>query len=114
MSGKISIFVRLHNRILTFFRTLPNILDGKSEQERVVYHDKCEKNGFVLLPSMNWPGDVEDLYLITLPNRKDLSSIRDLRQEHVSFLENIIGRRDDSTRTFLCAKIALIVSEMRK
>jgi len=66
-----------------------NVLDGKSEQDRVVYHNKDEKDGFILVPSMNWPGEIEDLYLITLPNRKDLGSVRDLRGEHVEFLEKM-------------------------
>jgi len=64
-----------------------NILDGKSEQDRVIVNDTDEKKGFMLLPSMNWPGDIEDLYLITLPHRRDLGSIRDLRSEHIPVLE---------------------------
>ena len=43
-----------------------NILEGKSEQERTIFHDKDPKLGFLLAPSMNWPGEIETLYLNTL------------------------------------------------
>ena len=65
-----------------------NILEGKSEQERTIFHDKDPKLGFLLAPSMNWPGEIETLYLNTLTMDRNIMSIRDLRGEkHLELLK---------------------------
>nr|XP_018904500.1 PREDICTED: m7GpppX diphosphatase [Bemisia tabaci] len=67
-----------------------NILDHKSEQERIVFEDDDEKTGFVLLPDLKWDGvSVETLYLLAIIRRRDIKSLRDLTGEHLPLLKNI-------------------------
>ncbi|CAH2353764.1 inactive diphosphatase Dcs2p [[Candida] railenensis] len=70
-----------------------NILYEGKESETFVYHDKDPVNGFVLLPDMKWDKlNMDALYLCCIVNRKDISSIRDIRGVHVNFLESIQQR----------------------
>ena len=56
-----------------------NILDHKSESEKIIFEDKDPTNGFILLPDLKWNGkQLEDLYLICITHDKNLKSIRDL------------------------------------
>jgi len=66
-----------------------NILEGKSEQERTIFHDKDPEIGFLLAPSMNWPGEIETLYLNTLTMDRNIMSIRDLRKNHLKLLKHM-------------------------
>ncbi|GBP26835.1 m7GpppX diphosphatase [Eumeta japonica] len=67
-----------------------NILDGKSEQDRIVYDNKCEREGFVLLPDLKWDGVTkETLYLLAIVRAKGLKSLRDLNVEHLPLLKRI-------------------------
>ncbi|CAH1642141.1 unnamed protein product [Spodoptera littoralis] len=44
-----------------------NILEGESEQDRIVYDNKCERDGFVLVPDLKWDGVTkETLYLLAI------------------------------------------------
>lgn len=86
-----------------------NILEGKSEQERVLFHDKDPDTGFLLAPSMAWMGDVDDLYLNTLTNRRDLTSIRDLRAQHLPLLQYM----RDKTMEICLEKYALEKNQLR-
>ncbi|KAK9450048.1 HIT-like domain-containing protein [Limtongia smithiae] len=67
-----------------------NILSHEAEEERIVYEDKDPENGFILLPDLKWDGtSIEALYLVALVNRRDIASIRDLRKEHISYLQQL-------------------------
>ncbi|KAL7646063.1 UNVERIFIED_CONTAM: hypothetical protein RMT77_002964 [Armadillidium vulgare] len=70
-----------------------NILDHKSEVDRIICEDLDPNNGFILVPDMKWTGEqVENLYLQAIVVRRDLLSIRDLREEHLPLLRNIYSK----------------------
>ena len=67
-----------------------NILDKKSEVERILFEDPDPVSGFILLPDMKWDErQVDDLYLVALVNDRSLHSLRDLRSTHVQLMRNI-------------------------
>jgi len=67
-----------------------NILDHKSEAERIVYEDLDKDTGFVLLPDLKWDcKQVEDLYMVAIVQRRDIRSIRDLNDKHLPLLRNL-------------------------
>ncbi|XP_037077165.1 LOW QUALITY PROTEIN: m7GpppX diphosphatase-like [Pollicipes pollicipes] len=67
-----------------------NILEHRSEAERIVCEDIAPETGFVLLPDLKWDGrTLETLYLVAIVRRRDLRSLRDLRAEHLPLLRNI-------------------------
>ncbi|KAJ8964104.1 hypothetical protein NQ314_005129 [Rhamnusium bicolor] len=66
-----------------------NILEHKSEVERIVLEDVDPDNGFVMVPDLKWNGDVDTLYLLAIINKRNIKSLRDLTQEHLPLLRNI-------------------------
>ena len=65
-------------------RWIFDILDGKAEQERIIFRDDDKETGFILLPDIpSRPG-----YLVIV-NRKDIKSLRDLNQSHLPLLNKI-------------------------
>lgn len=66
-----------------------NILEHKKEVERIVCEDMDKINGFVLLPDLKWDGQVESLYLLAIVRDRNILSIRDLREHHLTLLENV-------------------------
>ncbi|KAL4707522.1 hypothetical protein ACJJTC_000274 [Scirpophaga incertulas] len=67
-----------------------NILEGKSEQDRVVYDNKSEKEGFVLVPDLKWDGVTkETLYLLAIVRKHGIKSLRDLDASHLPLLKTI-------------------------
>lgn len=67
-----------------------NILEHKTEVERIVYEDTDKENGFVLLPDMKWDGKtIESLYLLAIVHQKSIGSLRDLNESHIKLLESI-------------------------
>ena len=79
-------------QISTFyvFQWVYNILEGKSEQDRIVYDNKCERDGFVLLPDLKWDGITkETLYLLAIVRRRGIKSLRDLDETHLPLLKRI-------------------------
>ncbi|XP_063835412.1 m7GpppX diphosphatase isoform X2 [Ostrinia nubilalis] len=76
-----------------------NILEGKSEQDRIVHNNKCEKEGFVLLPDLKWDGVTkETLYLLAIVRRKGIKSLRDLDGSHLPLLKRV---RDEGKKSIL-------------
>ncbi|XP_043217674.1 m7GpppX diphosphatase-like isoform X1 [Amphibalanus amphitrite] len=70
-----------------------NILEHRSEQERIVCEDADPETGFVLVPDLKWDGEsLESLYLQALVHRRGLRSIRDLTADHLPLLRNIRDR----------------------
>lgn len=70
-----------------------NILDGKSESDRVVYSDSHPDTGFVLLPDMKWDQkELENLYMLAVVRRRGILSLRELTHEHLPLLKNILHK----------------------
>lgn len=67
---------------------IQNILDGKAEQENVIYTDKDKDAGFVIVKDLKWDEELETLKLIALPF-KNIRSIRELDASHLPLLKNI-------------------------
>ena len=85
-------FVSRDNCICTLVvQWVYNILDGRSESDRIICNDPDPADGFVLLPDMKWDvRDMESLYLLAIARRRDLPSMRELRKEHLPLLKNIL------------------------
>uniref|UniRef100_A0AAR5PA77 m7GpppX diphosphatase n=1 Tax=Dendroctonus ponderosae TaxID=77166 RepID=A0AAR5PA77_DENPD len=66
-----------------------NIIDHKSESDRILVEDTDPINGFVVVPDLKWNGDLETLYFLAICNRRELKSIRDLTAEHLPLLNKI-------------------------
>ncbi|XP_076263023.1 m7GpppX diphosphatase-like isoform X2 [Rhynchophorus ferrugineus] len=66
-----------------------NILEHKSEAERILVEDKDPVNGFVIVPDLKWNGEIDTLYFLAICNRRDIKSLRDLSAKHIPLLENI-------------------------
>ncbi|XP_063698404.1 m7GpppX diphosphatase [Culicoides brevitarsis] len=74
-----------------------NILEHKQEEERIVFEDPDNDNGFILLPDLKWDGKTkETLYLIAISRRRDIRTLRDLTASHLPLLKSI---RDKSIAT---------------
>lgn len=70
-----------------------NILEHKSESERIVFEDPHPENGFILLPDLKWDGKtLSNLYLVAIVHKKGIKSIRDLTIDHIPLLQNILLR----------------------
>lgn len=70
-----------------------NILEHKSEAERIVFEDTDPEIGFILIPDLKWDGKtLETLYLLALPHVRGIMSIRDLTEKHLPLLENILRK----------------------
>ena len=72
---------------------LDNVLTGKEELERrvVVHKENDLEEGFILGRDLKFNGGAEEnLYLLVIPFRKDILSLRDLRGEHLPLLRAIV------------------------
>lgn len=87
-----------------------NILFEGKESETFIYHDKDSTMGFVLLPDMKWDQiNVESLYLCCIVNRKDISSVRDLNGDHLSYLIGI----QKTIKQVTCKRFLIEEDELR-
>ncbi|XP_069692375.1 m7GpppX diphosphatase [Periplaneta americana] len=67
-----------------------NILEHKSETDRIIFEDPDPETGFILLPDLKWDAkQVEDLYLLAIVHKEGIKSLRDLRASHLPLLKNI-------------------------
>lgn len=69
-----------------------NIIEGRSEQENVLYRSKenDKNNDYLLLPDLNWDREtIGSLHLLALVERKDIWSVRDLTKKHAKWLRNL-------------------------
>ncbi|KAM5445665.1 putative 5'-(N(7)-methyl 5'-triphosphoguanosine)-[mRNA] diphosphatase [Microsporum audouinii] len=74
-----------------------NIIEGRKEQEDVLYRHQDEEEGFLLLPDLNWDRKtMGTLRLLTLVQRRDIWSLRDLKKKHVPWLKHMKERILDS------------------
>lgn len=68
-----------------------NILEGRSEAERVFYNDTNPDSGFIVVPDLKWSGSVDDLNLLAICHRHDIRCLRDLNASHLPLLKNILA-----------------------
>lgn len=74
-----------------------NILDGKTEQEDVMYRETGEE-GFLLLPDLNWDRKtMSSLHLLGLVERRDIWSVRDLKKGNVEWVRHMREKLLDAT-----------------
>jgi m7GpppX diphosphatase len=69
-----------------------NIIEGRSEQENVLYRSEeaDSKNDYLLLPDLNWDRKtIGGLHLLALVVRRDIWSVRDLKQKDVAWLRQL-------------------------
>jgi len=67
-----------------------NILDGKKEQEDILFKDPHATEGFILLPDFKWNRmDTATLYCLAIINARGIKSIRDLTSDHLGLLRNV-------------------------
>ena len=82
--------------ILIYFCILQwvyNILNHKSETERIIFEDSDPETGFVLLPDIKWDGkQVESLYVCAIVQNRNIKSIRDLNEKHLPLLKNLLTK----------------------
>lgn len=87
-----------------------NILFEGAEAESVVYRDDDLIDGFVLLPDMKWDGvNLDSLYLVSIVNRTDIRSLRDLNVNHKTWLESI----NDKIRSVVAGHFEINVDQLR-
>jgi m7GpppX diphosphatase len=66
-----------------------NILEGKAEQEDVLYQEHGEY-GFLVSPDLNWDRKtMEGLHVLALVERRDIWSLRDLTKSHIPWLREM-------------------------
>lgn len=66
-----------------------NILEGRREQDDVIYREHGEE-GFLVLPDLNWDRKTETtLHMLALVERRDIWSVRDLTKGHVVWLKHM-------------------------
>ena len=70
---------------------IENILADQSEMERRLVDKKCPETGFLILPDYKWidESNLSGFYLLVIPRRKDLWSLRDLTGDHLPLLMDI-------------------------
>jgi m7GpppX diphosphatase len=74
-----------------------NIIEGRTEQEDVIYRETGEE-GFLLLPDLNWDRKtVSSLHLLGLVERRDIWSVRDLKKREVEWLKHMREKFLDAT-----------------
>lgn len=74
-----------------------NILDGRTEQEDVMYRE-TGPDGFLLLPDLNWDRKtMGSLHLLGLVERRDIWSVRDLKRGDVSWLRHMVRKMGEAT-----------------
>ncbi|CEJ01576.1 hypothetical protein RMCBS344292_15599 [Rhizopus microsporus] len=73
---------------LSRIQWVKNILEGKSEADRVIYQNKDPQTGFVILPDMKWDGSQENLYWVAIA-QADILSLRSLTRDHLPLLKKI-------------------------
>ncbi|KAJ4460281.1 putative Scavenger mRNA decapping enzyme [Paratrimastix pyriformis] len=73
-----------------------NILEGRAEQERLIYSDPDETTGFVLAPDTKWDQvNMQSLYCLGISRMRGIATLRDLTGAHLPLLEKMAseGRR---------------------
>lgn len=67
-----------------------NIIEGRKEQEDVLYRESDPEEGYLLLPDLNWDRKtIGTLRLLGLVERRDIWSLRDLKKSHIVWLKHM-------------------------
>ena len=67
-----------------------NIMNGTSEDEKVLYRDPSPEHGFLILPDMKWDlTTLSSLYLVAISFNRAIRSLRDLNKSHLGMLTSI-------------------------
>ncbi|CAL1529588.1 unnamed protein product [Lymnaea stagnalis] len=70
-----------------------NILEKKTESDRILVEDPDPDVGFVMVPDMKWDcKNIDALYMVAIVHKHGIKSLRDLRKEHLPLLENILSK----------------------
>lgn len=68
-----------------------NILDHKAEAERIVFEDPHPDTGFILVPDLKWDQKTADnLYLLGICHLRGIACLRDLTDQHLPLLKNML------------------------
>jgi m7GpppX diphosphatase len=82
-----------------------NIIEGKAEQESVVYRERSgtalndvSHEGFLLMADLHWDRKtLPSLHLLGLVERRDIWTLRDLTKQHVVWLKHMHDKMIDAT-----------------
>lgn len=75
--------------LLTAYR-VTDIIEGRSEVEKVLHRDAHPDYGYVLLPDMKWDlTTLASLYLTAISLSTAIRSLRDLTKKHIPMLKSI-------------------------
>lgn len=85
-------------------------MEHKQEAERIIFEDSDPETGFILLPDLKWDGrNVENLYVLAIPHKHDIKSLRDLNASHLPLLRNIRKRATEA----ISNKYGMIETQLR-
>jgi len=74
-----------------------NILEGRTEQEDVMYRESGD-DGFLLLPDLNWDRKtMGSLHLLGIVERRDIWSVRDLQTDMVGWVRHMREKMIEAT-----------------
>ena len=78
-------------KVIICMQWVYNILDKKSEVERIIYEDPDAEQGFMVMPDMKWNEKLtEDLYVMGLVRKRGIRTLRDLTAVHLPMLKNML------------------------
>ena len=78
-----------------------NIIEGRAEQEDIIFRETGAEEGFLLAPDLNWDRKtLTSLHLLALVERKDIWSLRHLKKKHVNWLKHMREKVLDATIKF--------------
>lgn len=88
-----------HSAVLPFLKIKPrdlgwvdNILNGTSEQDRVLFTDVDPKLGFTLVLDYRWNEQrIQEMHCLAITRDPELSCMRDLRYSHVPMLKRMLA-----------------------
>jgi m7GpppX diphosphatase len=67
-----------------------NILEGRKEQDDIIYKESDDVDGFLLMPDLNWDRKtLTGLHLLGIVVRRDIWSLRDLKKDHLPWLKHM-------------------------
>lgn len=72
-----------------------DLLEGRESvvggtENKIIFTDPCPTNGFVLIYNKLWDGTETNIYLLAIVNQRGIKSIRDLDDNHLPLLNNIL------------------------
>ncbi|KAI4669385.1 hypothetical protein J4E85_002236 [Alternaria conjuncta] len=74
-----------------------NIIEGRTEQEDVIYRESGEE-GFLLLPDLNWDRKtMGSLHLLGIVERRDIWSVRDLKKNMAEWVKHMREKMLEAT-----------------